>query len=105
MPDRASYQNVNTVAIGEATADRSASATATTSSSTVVPANAERRYLTVQNLSTAETVTVSLVSPAVAGAGLVLGPGQGWEMPTDAPYTGAVYVIATGSASLAVTEY
>lgn len=83
----------------------------TTSSSNPVVARSDRRALTLQN-SGAGDITISSVTPAVAGAGLVLkaasGAGKGdggiFTFPDGGVPNNALYAIGGASTTLSILE-
>lgn len=82
------------------------SATATTTSSAIVAANAGRRGLTLTNLSTLVTVSLAFGFPAVANKGIVLSPGAIFHMGEFDFTTSAVNAICSATtAVIAIQEY
>jgi hypothetical protein len=83
------------------------SAAVTTSDTTPVAANADRKYLLLVNDSDA-TIYLAIGATAVASAGIPLGVGVAYEM--SSPFgnltTGAIHAIhaSTGSKTMLVTE-
>ena len=82
-------------------------------STTVLNANVERKYVRIANLSAVYPVYLSLGPPAEVNKGIYLGtapvsgqPGGGWTMLCkDFLYTGIILAIANGgTASLSVIE-
>ena len=81
-----------------------ATASVTTGDSVVLASNLARKYATFGNPSTTETVYLNFGDAASAGEGVMIGPGQSYEMTGANLFNGEVHGIGTGSVSLATLE-